>query len=307
MPAAPTPISVVIPVRNEGDRIVRAVQSIVAGRSCRFPLELVVVDDSSTDGTCARLAQTIEPAPGVRFVLRRLSAWSGIAHARNRGAEAASYPIYLMTDGNTVFPPDWDLPIRRHFDRRRLLAGTIGDSASSFRGHGCTLMLPSMGVTWLPVPDAYDGYVPVAACACTVIDRSLFHHLGGYDESLAPYGVAEPEFSVRAWLSGYEIVNVPDLLIRHWFRPRAEYDEFRRSISGALLRNYLRFACYYLPEEMLKQTYEHYAALAPKDFDACMAKLVESGVWARRAQLEQLPRDFRWFVRKFSLTPGLHA
>jgi glycosyltransferase involved in cell wall biosynthesis len=297
-----TPISVIIPARNEGNRIVRTVRSIVAGRSCSFPLEVVVVDDASTDGTHARLEQTIKPAPEVRFVLRQLRTWSGIAHTRNRGAEAASYPIYLMTDANTVFPLNWDLPIWRHFDRRRLLAGTIGDLASSFRGHGCTLLFPSMGVTWLTNPGAYGGYVPVAACPCTVMDRALFHHLGGYDESLAPYGVAEPEFSVRAWLSGYEIVNVPDLLILHRFRPREEYDAFRRSIEGVMRRKFLRFACYYLPEKLLKQTYDHYAAEAPRDIAACWAELEASGVWERRAELKKLPRDFRWFAGKFGLT-----
>jgi GT2 family glycosyltransferase len=140
-----------------------------------------------------------------------------------------------------------------------------------------------------------------------VIDRGLFHHLGGYDESLAPYGVAEPEFSVRAWLSGYEIVNVPDLLIFHRFRPRDEFDAFLRSIDGAMRRKYLRFACYYLPEELLKETYEHYAAQAPDDFGACLVELEAGAVWARRAELKKLPHDFRWFARRFNLTQGLNA
>jgi glycosyltransferase involved in cell wall biosynthesis len=238
----------------------------------------------------------------VRIAVRRLNSWSGIPYARNRGAEVASHPIYLITDGNTVYPKDWDGPVHRHFHRSRILAGTISDMDSAFRGYGCALVLPSMGATWLPTPDAYGGYVPLAACTCTVIDQSLFHQLGGYDETLPLYGAAEPEFSVRAWLSGYEIVNVPDLVVQHRFRPKAEHDAFRASISPTLLRGYLRFACYYLPEKLLFNSYEYFQKMLPRDFDECMGGLVAEGVWERREHLtRKLPRTFDWFVSRFRL------
>jgi len=298
-----TPISVIIPVRNEGEAIVRTIESIVRGRCSPFPLEIIVVDDASTDGACDSLGAATETASEVSLIVRRLDRWCGIPYARNRGAEAASYPIYVMTDGNTLFPLGWDLPLRHNFGRSRLLAGTIVDMTSPVRGFGCALVLPSMGVSWIPTPGLYGGYVPVTACACTVIDRSLFHHLGGYDESLPLYGAAEPEFSVRAWLSGYEIVNLPDLLIRHRFRPEAEQDAFCASINPLLIRNFLRFSCYYLPEDLLTRTYDYYAALSPDDFESCMSELVRGGVWTRREQLhKELPLDFRWFARKFGLT-----
>jgi len=296
------PISIIIPVRNEGQRIIRTIQSLVFGRSCRFPLEIVVVDDASTDGACNGLAQLNHGMPEVRVIIRRLNSWSGIPYARNRGAEAATYPIFLMTDGNTCYPKNWDQPIRRNFHRSRLLAGTIADLGSPFCGYGCALVLPSMGITWMTTAHAYGGYAPVAPCTCTVIDQALFHQLGGYDETLPLYGAAEPEFSVRTWLSGYEIVNLPDLLVHHRFRPAAEYNAFRAAISGILLRSYLRFACYYLPEALLRQTYDYYQAWMPHDFDECLAQIIKDGVWTRRDQLkQQLPLDFSWFARKFSL------
>jgi GT2 family glycosyltransferase len=237
----------------------------------------------------------------------RLSQWSGIPFARNRGADVARHPIYLITDGNTRYPINWDLPIRRHFHPSRVVAATIADIASQFRGYGCTLLLPSMGASWIPQPGFYGGYVPVAACTATVIDRSLFHHLGGYDESLPLYGAAEPEFSVRAWLSGYEVINIPDLLVTHRFRPRAEHDLYLRSNGPLLRRNYLRFAAYYLPESLLHRTYEYYAAQAPGEFDTRLAELEASGVWAHRAHLRRrLPRDFDWLNRRFALSPPEH-
>jgi GT2 family glycosyltransferase len=201
---------------------------------------------------------------------------------------------------NTVFPRNWDLPIWRHFAPGRILAATIVDMASSFRGFGCQLLLPSMGVRWITGP---IGYVPISACTGTVISRDLFHRLGGYDETLPLYGAAEPEFSVRAWLSGHEIVNVPDLAIWHRFRPKAVHDNFLSSIMPVLCSNYLRFACYYLPEDLLAETYRHYSRTCPKVFDSFTSELASGGVWARRAQLRgRLPRDFRWFAGMFSIS-----
>ena len=225
----------------------------------------------------------------------------GIPYARNRGAEWATSPICLITDGNTLFPENWDLPIRRAFRPNRILAGTIFDIKSQFRGYGCTLVLPSMGTSWISAPGLAYGRVPVAACSCTVIDRHLFFHLGGYDESLPIYGAAEPEFSLRAWLNGYEIVNVPDLAIHHHFRPRAQFDAFRESIKHILVRNYLRFSCYYLPEDLLLRTYHYYAGLAPTEFERCIAEGVPQASWGRREELARLPFDFNWFATRFNL------
>jgi glycosyltransferase involved in cell wall biosynthesis len=196
-----SPISLIIPVRNEGERTIRAVRSFLAGRSHTFPLEVIIVDDASTDGGCESLAQEFAEFPDVEVRVCALPQWSGIPYARNRGAELAKHPIFIITDANTCVGPNWDLAIQRRFSRNRLLAGTILDRRNHhFRGYGCALLLPSMGVVWLASPDEYDGYVPVSACTCTVIDRDLFFRLGGYDEALPLYGAAEPEFSVRAWL-----------------------------------------------------------------------------------------------------------
>jgi glycosyltransferase involved in cell wall biosynthesis len=298
----PTPISVIIPVRNERGRIAQAIQSIVGGRSCCFPLELVIVDDASTDGACENLEQWIAGSPEACLTVRRLESWSGIPCARNRGAEIASHPIYFITDGNTRFQRNWDIPIWRYFSRGRILAATIVDMASSFQGFGCQLMLPSMSVTWIPVPHAYGWHAPVSACTGTVIERELYHRLGGYDESLPLYGAAEPEFSVRAWLSGCEILSLPELRIHHRFRPRAEHHAYLASISAIQVRNYLRFACYYLPDNLLSQSCDYYANLAPGKFKQLWEDVYGSDVWKRRATISrQLPRDFTWFARKFPL------
>ena len=298
-----SPISVIIPCRDEGQKIACTVRSLVHGRSTGFPLEVVVVDDASTDRSCDILPEIASESPNTSVVVSRLERWSGIPYARNRGAEIAHHPLYLITDANTTYPKNWDLPIHRHSHPDRILAGAILDEQTGNRGYGLSLELPSMGVNWITEPTRYGGYVPVAPCTCTVVHRALFHGLGGYDETLPLYGAAEPEFSVRAWLMGCEIVNAPELLVQHRFRPSEKRSDFHTANQRVLLKNYVRFACSYLPEDVLDNSMEYFASvMGPRDFNSCIAELVKEGIWERRAQLRQVLRhDFAWFSRKFLL------
>ena len=296
-------ISVVIPARNEGQRLAAAVCSIAAGRSWLFPLEIVVVDDASSDGCCEAVRDLFTWARD-RVYLRviRLETWSGIPYARNRAAFAARGQVLFITDANVVFQSGWDLPIIRRLRPQVVLCATIADAASPFRGYGCYLEFPSLGVWWLRSPNSFGGYVPIAPCAGTILYTSLFRQLGGYDTAMPVYGAAEPEFSVRLWLSGAEIVIAPDLVLTHRFRPPAERKPFLQRIAAVQVRNYLRFALLYLDERELLETIRHYAIGAPEFTQAALSSLDHGDVWRRRDELQRaLPLEFDWFARRFNL------
>jgi glycosyltransferase involved in cell wall biosynthesis len=294
-------VSVVIPVRNEGMRIGAALRSLVDGRSDDFPLEIVVVDDGSSDGCCDGLeGRFASERVGVKIV--RLPQWSGIPFARNAGAAAASAGILFITDGNVVFPGNWDVPVRRELGANRVLCATIADSGSSFRGYGCTLLLESMGLSWLVDADAYGSHVPVSPCTGTVLSAELFHRAGGYDTAMPIYGAAEPEFSVRLWLSGAEIVSVPDLVLSHRFRPTSERQPFLDDIGVVQIANYLRFGMLYLDKEQIERMLAHYWARSPLLMPEALQRVAAGGVWERRRLLEErLPGRFADFVNRFQL------
>ncbi|WP_216209084.1 glycosyltransferase [Amycolatopsis aidingensis] len=94
------PVSVVVPAHNEAATIVATVRSLVA---TRYPaeVEIIVVDDGSTDGT-AELVHGLA-LPAVR-VLRRANA--GKPAALNTGVAAARHEILLMVDADTEFEPE---------------------------------------------------------------------------------------------------------------------------------------------------------------------------------------------------------
>jgi len=92
------PVTVIVPAYNESAGIEAAVRSLVASD---HPVEVIVVDDGSTDGT-ADLVESLG-IPGVR-VIRQANA--GKPAALNTGLQASSYELVVMVDGDTVFEPD---------------------------------------------------------------------------------------------------------------------------------------------------------------------------------------------------------
>jgi glycosyltransferase involved in cell wall biosynthesis len=102
MPAAPL-ISVVIPVYNAAPFLAETLTSVFA--QDHRPIEVIVVDDGSTDGSLA-IAKAWSPA--LRIVHQENS---GQAAARNRGIELARGPYVAFIDADDLWPPG---KLRRH-------------------------------------------------------------------------------------------------------------------------------------------------------------------------------------------------
>jgi hypothetical protein len=101
----PPLVSVIVPARNEAANISRCVRSILA---TNYPqLEVIVVDDSSTDGTGDVARHTTSDAR-LRVVRNAPlpSGWFGKQWACATGAKIARGEILQFTDADTVHAPD---------------------------------------------------------------------------------------------------------------------------------------------------------------------------------------------------------
>ncbi|NBH10389.1 glycosyltransferase [Amycolatopsis sp. SID8362] len=92
------PVTVIVPAYNESAGIEAAVRSLAASGQV---VEILVVDDGSTDGT-ADLVEALR-LPQVR-VIRQPN--GGKPSALNTGIAQASHDLIVMVDGDTVFEPD---------------------------------------------------------------------------------------------------------------------------------------------------------------------------------------------------------
>ena len=134
--AAPTPrVSIVLPARNEAVHIAACVRSI---RASTWPdLELIVVDDHSTDGTgdLAREAAAGDPRVTIVNAQDLPPGWFGKQWACQSGAAHATGSLLLFTDADTRHAPDLVGRMVRMRERR-------GAELLSVAGH------QAMGTVW---------------------------------------------------------------------------------------------------------------------------------------------------------------
>ena len=102
----PPLVSVIVPARNEAHNIARCVTSIL---STTYPnLELIVVDDSSTDGTAQIAREAAQRDPRARFITSPPlpEGWFGKQWACATGAKVAHGSVLQFTDADTVHGAD---------------------------------------------------------------------------------------------------------------------------------------------------------------------------------------------------------
>jgi glycosyltransferase involved in cell wall biosynthesis len=91
-------VSVVVPVRNEAGNIGPLVEEIAKALTGRWSFEIVYVNDGSSDGTAAELAQLMASRSWLRQVKHATSC--GQSAAVGSGAKAALAPIVVTLDGD---------------------------------------------------------------------------------------------------------------------------------------------------------------------------------------------------------------
>ena len=105
-PASDGLVSVIIPARNESAVIETVVASVLA--SAYRPIEVLVVDDRSTDDTAARVAELARRDPRLRLVpgVELPPGWYGKPWACLQGYRAARGELLLFTDADTRHAPE---------------------------------------------------------------------------------------------------------------------------------------------------------------------------------------------------------
>lgn len=203
-------ISVIIPAYNAAATIERCIESVL--RTDYAPLEIIVTDDASTDGTMALLTKMAEADPE-RVRLVQLETNGGPARARNCGAEVARYPYFFFLDSDTEMLPDaLECFIARipeadavcgHYHWRPLNDGPVPWYKSLLNYH----MFSRLGVF------EHDVFLGSAAG----IRREAFEKTGGYDASLE-WGMdyENEEFGHRL-SKDHRILLDPTITVRHDF------------------------------------------------------------------------------------------
>ncbi len=196
-------VSVIIPTFNGGSGLAPSIASL--HRQTLRPLEIIVVDDGSTDETRAvaeraRARGLVDMCHGTRC---------GRSAAINAAARFANGDLILTVDADTVFEPTAVARLAAAFSDPRVAGASCNIAISNERDSLLTglqsveyLMSISAGRAILDVVDA----IACLSGACSMYRRDTFVRQGGLD-----VGPGEDlEYSLRLRRLGYVIRFVPD-------------------------------------------------------------------------------------------------
>ena len=221
---APRRISVIIPARNEATFIPRVIGAVRAQRPADTELDIIVVDDGSSDGTPAAAR-----AAGAS-VLELAGAGGNPAAARNRGAAAATGDPLIFLDADCIPAEGWLSAILAAHDRGATVVGGALDlppglPASARCDYYCGWYLvhsrrPAGDVPHHPPPNLS-------------VRRDPFLGTAGFTEE-QPFSYTNEE---RAWQAALRRDGH-----RIYFEPRAVAYHYNRPGFANLLRRNYRWA-----------------------------------------------------------------
>jgi GT2 family glycosyltransferase len=227
-------ISIVIAVRNDRLHIRGCLESL--SRQTITPIEIIIVDGSSRDGT----REYLEHLAGAQPTIRLLDNPAGdAASGRNIGIEHARGDLIAFIDSDAAAEPDWLQAIASRFagqsDKRVAGIGgpdiPITDESAISRAINLVLGSPlASGGRLNPsvqhrAPDSVCLVRHVPTCNLTV-KKNLFLKEGMFDPLM--YKAEDLEFSTRLFNKGYRFLYDPAIRVRH--HKKTSLEAFARQI-----------------------------------------------------------------------------
>jgi len=100
----PVKLTVVMPCYDEESTLASIVESVLAADRCGLELELIIVDDASTDDSVKVGQQLVEQHEEIRFLRHEINRGKGAA--LRTGFEAATGDIVLVQDADMEYSPE---------------------------------------------------------------------------------------------------------------------------------------------------------------------------------------------------------
>lgn len=181
MELTPVFVSLIIPLRNEEHNVKGLLQCISIQDYPQSNMEVILVDDHSTDATWPLLQNATMDQPSLSC-LQLPYHLSGKKKAIEAGIHAAKGELIVTTDGDCIFPPSWINAIADFYrsTNAKLIAGPVRmKPANSFLGTFQALdFLTLQGITGASV---YKKFHPMCNGANLAYTRQAFNEVNGFE------------------------------------------------------------------------------------------------------------------------------
>lgn len=247
MPAATPRVSVIVPARDEERSIERTVRALLAQT---WPaLEVIVVNDRSTDATGAILSSIRDPRLVVVNGVEPPPGWLGKPHALHLGAQRATGELLLFMDADIIYAPD---AVAAAVTRLEESGASMLSLLPHFELHGFWehVAIPNLAVvafTMLPLWLANKTRIPLFGAGGgpgNLIRRQDYDAIGGH-ETLKDAVVDDVALARLVRRSGRrsEVALANDLIsLRMYHGLREIVDGFTKNAFAVFNRSYVAAA-----------------------------------------------------------------
>jgi biofilm PGA synthesis N-glycosyltransferase PgaC len=202
------PISIIVPAYNEGLVIESSIDELLR---VDYPtLEIVVVDDGSTDDTFERAQRAAAGRAKVK-VFRKLN--SGKARTLNFGLAQASHPYVFCMDADSHVVPGALKAGVRHFADPRVAA--VAGAVLVLNQRNATTRFQATeyltGLNFYKAAQSFFGLVTIIPGPSGLFRAEVLRSLGGYE---ADTFAEDCDLTLRLLMAGHRVVYEPDMEVR---------------------------------------------------------------------------------------------
>ena len=223
-------ISLVIACFNEGPDLEATVALAAASKPELH--EIIVVDDCS-DKEFSVLNRMLS-FPDVRVI--RTPERLGAGPAKRFGGQYATGDAIVLSDSHMRFPWDWVATAEKSmatYPNAIWCCVSRGfETDSQFCGCGGTLTYDKLGLEfgWRePTHPQVADHTPCLLGGFYFIPKKIWDALDGLNPNFHGWGYEEADLSIRAWLYGFEVRRMNNLVVKH---------NYNRNLKGNFLNSW---------------------------------------------------------------------